>query len=318
MSWRVRIGLGLVAASLLACGPKIQPVRVAKQDVDEHRDGVSEEAVELVVKRHARLLSVSHRLQLAGKPECGESVGPVQGYVAWKADDRYFESFSHALERLYAIRDGDLAVVAIEPGSAAARAGLLVRDQLLRVGGKKTTKEHEVYDHAYDVESGPVSVSVLRNGEPLTLKLDREIGCRSGVTLAAAHDVIGTWPWEDHHVQVTMGMLRFAQSDDELAFAIAHEMAHHLLPVSVVTSPEREVEADEIGLRIVFRAGYDIGAAPGFWERLAVEQVWSVHWDTATLRQHRFPPHGSMAHRTLALPVLVDRVRQTVTTANPR
>lgn len=317
MSSPVRILVACIAVSLLACGPKIRPIPVAEEDVDERRDGVSEQAVALTMKRHARLLSVSHRLQLAGKPECGESVGPVQGYIAWEADERYFESFSHAFERLYAIRDGDLAVVAVEPGSAAARAGVRVRDQLLMVGGKKVTKQHEVYDHAHDVENGPVSVTVRRNNELLSLKLDREIGCRSGVTLAA-RDVIGTWPWEDHHVLVTMGLMRFAESDDELAFAIAHEMAHHLLPMRMITSPEREVEADELGLRIAFRAGYAIDEAPAFWERLAVEQIWSVHWDTAALRQHRFPPHGSMAHRILALPTLVDRVRQSVTTASPR
>ena len=73
-------------------------------------------------------------------------------------------------------------------------------------------------------------------------------------------------------VRVSRGLVEFAQSDSELAFVLAHEMAHNLRGHSALVSAEKrfaeELEADRVGFGIISRAGYDRGAAIAILNRL--------------------------------------------------
>jgi len=105
-------------------------------------------------------------------------------------------------------------------------------------------------------------------------------------------------------VYILYGMMRFCQTDDELALVVGHEMAHNAMMhmearktnamagtvidilVSVLTgvgthglfgkmtstahSGAFEQEADYVGLYYAARAGYDISNAANFWRRMAV------------------------------------------------
>ncbi len=108
-------------------------------------------------------------------------------------------------------------------------------------------------------------------------------------------------------VAVTSGMLNFLQSDDEMAVVLGHELAHieqgHVLKGTVSSlalgilatvlearvpgagraaggigqlflnhyTQTQEREADEVGLRYAYEAGYDPRVAAGIQERMAVE-----------------------------------------------
>jgi predicted Zn-dependent protease len=70
-------------------------------------------------------------------------------------------------------------------------------------------------------------------------------------------------------------MLRFVQSDDELAVVVGHELGH--LPTSARhgliggVRGDEEREADVLGLLYAHRAGYDIKVGARVFERMAVE-----------------------------------------------
>jgi hypothetical protein len=74
-------------------------------------------------------------------------------------------------------------------------------------------------------------------------------------------------------VKITSGMLGFFESDDELAFVLAHELSHILLghagAFSGPSTRSAEVEADRLGIRIVAAAKFDPEIAAQFPERLA-------------------------------------------------
>jgi hypothetical protein len=74
-------------------------------------------------------------------------------------------------------------------------------------------------------------------------------------------------------VRISKGFVGFTETDDELAFVLAHEMAHVLLRhrVSLGDGERRnqEHEADTLGLYIAIRAGYDGRTALGVLPRLA-------------------------------------------------
>lgn len=76
-------------------------------------------------------------------------------------------------------------------------------------------------------------------------------------------------------IYVTVGMMRFTRSDDELALVLGHEMGHLAADRQAGTggfSPEdRERIADYEGLMGLHRAGYDMVAACEVWQRMATE-----------------------------------------------
>lgn len=76
-------------------------------------------------------------------------------------------------------------------------------------------------------------------------------------------------------VRVTLGMIRFAQNDHELALVLGHELGHLMVDAQVqaghLTPEDRERVADYHGLVGLHRAGYDIVAACEIWQRMATE-----------------------------------------------
>ena len=117
-------------------------------------------------------------------------------------------------------------------------------------------------------------------------------------------------------------MMRFAQSDEELALVVAHETAHNIMGhidkkfgnvliggvldilfaaatgvqtrafsdgAALVYSKEFEAEADYIGLYVMARAGLPIDAAPRFWRRMGASFPKAIsHATTHPPSPHRF------------------------------
>ena len=103
-----------------------------------------------------------------------------------------------------------------------------------------------------------------------------------------------------NNVYVSSGMVRFAKSDDELAFLIGHEIAHQLLDhipatgivdhiyvrnpaQSAVRFPaehQTEYEADFLGAYLAARAGFEVAGCSQFYTRLA---GWPARRQTAAV-----------------------------------
>ncbi len=91
-------------------------------------------------------------------------------------------------------------------------------------------------------------------------------------------DYMNAWIYDDGWIAVTSGLLKIVHDEDELAFIIAHEMAHldmeraRVLGFSGLTGEEKmrsELEADRIAVTYLERAGYRPRKAIDLLQRMA-------------------------------------------------
>ena len=122
-------------------------------------------------------------------------------------------------------------------------------------------------------------------------RFDVRRGSRREVVLVSPVEVCALAPrlvdaseitaWTDgRDVAVTVGMMRFASNDEELAQVIGHEFAHALLGHNrrrLLGGHDRsneEMDADYLGLFLAGRAGYEVRRAPQFWSLLSRENAY--------------------------------------------
>jgi hypothetical protein len=293
------------------CTSRPRPNRADDNRAAALREDLYEESVRLYVARHSRLLAVSYAIRTAGTELCGEQIGPILGLAAWRSNPMFGRSFFDALDRVYGVRAGDVAVVAVQPDSPADRAGVRVGDQVLRVGVDEIYSDIDVFDRTHTAGTDSISITVLRDNAEWTVELPPLLACHHEAFIEIG-DLMLTDRARGDHFYVTSGYIRFAQTDDELALVVAHEIAHRLAGMRVVPGPQVEVRADRLGLYLAARAGYDIAVAPEFWDRVALEQPWSLSEDVEHYGWTRVPPHGYMPSRAAAVRRVVDEIEEKI------
>jgi hypothetical protein len=180
----------------------------------------------------------------------------------------------------------------VVPGSAADRAGLRTGDVLVRLAGSDLSRfgdELSARRGSYrrveaflaqlrgTLSAGSADITFRRDGEERVATISADHGCGGEVVVMPEHDLNA---WSDgHYVAVTTRMMEFANTDDELAFVVAHEMAHNILGHSdEVTNTmfpaghrqsekDQEFAADALGVAIMASAGYNVQAANQFLAR---------------------------------------------------
>lgn len=234
-----------------------------------------------------RIAAIGYRLAIAGRDLCPRQ-GPVTGML-----------LHHLAEYDKADRPGLIAqgldrgpgVLSVVAGSPADTAGLRAGDVILAVNGKPfespaaIAADRELWRPRVEASQtmlldalarGPAALSVLRGRETLALTLTPVTGCLLRIRLAHSDQQIAVSAGD--YVVVSSGLLGLARSDDEIAFVVAHEMAHvqlehrrvlreHHVPRSGLLRGfgkngtivrETEAAADHLGGQITLAARYDL------------------------------------------------------------
>jgi beta-barrel assembly-enhancing protease len=226
--------------------------------------------------------TIGYRLATKGSLLCPALQAPLAG-LRVHIRGQYAASVRRDAEALFGLGDYP-AILAIAPESAAANAGAKVGDWIVSIGGFDTRPNPASADYAaierFDatletaLARPPVTLVIRRDGKEERIQFTGTPGCASRVELVP--DKKRNAAADGRIVQITTGVLGETSNDDELAFIIAHEMAHNILKHrdrldrngrSAKAIRETEMEADRLGLQLMTAAGYDPLAAARFWER---------------------------------------------------
>lgn len=256
-----------------------------------------------IVAQQDRLYRVAAPLLVNNTDLCKGNARNLLGFTA-KNKYSFSDELSEAAQQAYGM-DDRLQVMGVLAGSGAARAGIRVGDKLDMVEGKPVPPGVDAERQAATMlaplitRGASARLTMLRNGMPVQVNVPFTRACAYSIELGNADNVNA---YNDgRRVLITRGMMNFAANDNELAYVLAKEMAHNSLnharvqrttatagaiidnlirirpDMSAMSGlsgmkpmPQTmDAASDTLSLYMVARAGYDIDAAPRFWERLA-------------------------------------------------
>lgn len=153
---------------------------------------------------------------------------------------QYAREWRPAVASAFSVREG-IGILGIVPGSGADRASLQIDDEILAVGGvsvqdsKVWAQRMANYDRidrfqsllASAMSPGQTRLTIRRAGKVLDVAITGRSGC-GGLVKFVDSGSVNAWS-DGTHVVLNRGLVDIAQDEDQLAFVIAHEMAHNIL-----------------------------------------------------------------------------------------
>lgn len=250
------------------------------------------------VDQQNRIYRVAAPLLINNTELCPRHVKPILGFTA-KNRYSFSREFIDAAQSSLGLGE-ELRVMNVLPGSGAAQAGLREGDVLAAVEIEPAPQgpdaEHMAAALIGEEMQGRDSLhlTVMRAGERMAFDVPLTPACAMALDLGNTEDARSFS--DGRRVMVTRGMLDFAQSDDELAYALAREIARnevtpearpamaelidHLHTIDARTASgdapaaaqdsysASDDSADKLAIYLLARAGYDIDGFQSFWERL--------------------------------------------------
>ena len=250
-------------------------------------------SVRTLAAREAHLAGMAYRMAITNADLCSRP-SMMTGLIIHDLT-QYHPNRRADVARAFSLGAG-FGVLELVRGSAAAEGGLRIDDEIIAVGsvsvdnapGRSSSQSFRRVQGFVDILSaqltkGSVDLRVRRNGQLMNVTLTARRGCGGELSLSNSATVNA---WADgRHIVVTTAMTDFAGSDDEIAFVIAHEMAHNILGhnrprgktgfFGSRQSRKIELDADRFAVRLMAGAGYRPAAGISFLERSRQRYWWA-------------------------------------------
>ena len=222
----------------------------------------------------SRLMRVADRVRVANADLCPKS-RPGIGLKTHTLSN-YPKTLREAAARELGATDTP-TVLTVTEGSPAERAGIRQGDTVL-VEGRAVKHSSDAFADA--LRTGALTLRDV-DGRIREVGVEPRAECAYDVRLRMSSDINAFATGRS--MTVTSGMLKFTESDDELAFILGHELAHNTMGHvrKIVTNyilslggtryaRPFELEADYVGLYYLARAGYGMEGVEDVWRRLAL------------------------------------------------
>lgn len=263
----MRILLSLASLLLIAAAPSASDIELLKG----------------LQQRDARVAALAGRLALNNADSCPVKA-PLRGFLIHHIG-QYAPALRDAARQAFGLGER-VEILALVPESAAERAGLRFGDALVALNGTlldlPATPRSASFAPVAEVEArldaalaaGQVELDIRRDEQQRTIRFVAEPACPALVEVLPGRK-LNAWA-DGKRVQMTTAVIDQTRDDDELAFVIAHEMAHNILGHAarlkagkrkVALIREHEAEADRLAVRMLAGAGFDPLAASRFWAR---------------------------------------------------
>ncbi|PAV92473.1 hypothetical protein WR25_18309 [Diploscapter pachys] len=237
-----------------------------------------------------RMAAIAYRLTTANAPLC-RSLAPTPGWAIHSLG-QYDPALRDQARASFGF-ETPIAVEAVVPGSAAAKAGVRAGDSIVSVDGRpigsgapgkdasSAARDAAVEQIAGLTADRPLAVELMREGRTRTVTIPASPGCRSAFEVLLGPGMTAS---ADGRI-VQIGVRFFERyTDDEVAVVVAHELSHNILRhaarleaagvkrglLSEVGRNGRlfrltEDQADLLGAYLLRNAGYDSQIAVRFW-----------------------------------------------------
>lgn len=237
-----------------------------------------------------RMAAIAYRLTTANAPLC-RSLAPTPGWAIHSLG-QYDPALRDQARASFGF-ETPIAVEAVVPGSAAAKAGVRAGDSIVSVDGRpidsgapgkdasSAARDAAVEQIAGLLADRPLAVELMRDGRTRTVTIPASPGCRSAFEVLLGPGMTAS---ADGRI-VQIGVRFFERyTDDEVAVVVAHELSHNILRhaarleaagvkrglLSEVGRNGRlfrltEDQADLLGAYLLRNAGYDPQIAVRFW-----------------------------------------------------
>jgi len=223
--WLVASIFILPALTLSGCATQLQTPAVSSAAVSVERELQKEMALSIAHERLKKLNRVSQRLRVNSVDICRKKSDFVFGLL-WNSLSDVPTEYQGPATRIWGLRD-ELTIMQVIPGLPADVAGIKTGDVVLAIDGSEVKSGVAGQKALSNALVTPANLEVRRNGKILSLTL-RGISSAPIQTIYYEGDELNAFA-DGGNVYVTTGMIKFTESDDELAFAVAHEMAHNIL-----------------------------------------------------------------------------------------
>jgi beta-barrel assembly-enhancing protease len=237
-----------------------------------------------LVEQDLRLATIGYRLAAANAPFCKRTVrnpGMVLHDIAQYPDRKTATAafaFPEPTALAATVEGGPSAKAGLQPGDGVRAIGATALDYTGAAGRRATYerlgKVKAILSNALEGNMS-VEIAFVRGSTPGKVTLAPPLVCAGDFWVDTQNKLDAGA--DGVRVRVTTGLMLFASNDDELAAAVAHELAHIVLGhrdrlVAVKRGKtkaiyETEVEADRLSVWLMANAGYDTAAALRFAER---------------------------------------------------
>lgn len=256
------------------------------------------EALRTWVDQQSRLYRVAAPLLINNTELCPQHARSILGFTA---KNRYSFSSQYIDAAQSSLGLGEeLRIMDVLPGSGAEQAGVRKGDVLVAIEIEPAPQgpdaEHVAAALIGEEMQGrdALHLTFRRDGERMAFDVPLTPACAIVLDLGNTDDAHSFS--DGRRVMVTRGLLNFAQSDEELAYAIAREVARNeiapdtgiamkelidrlhaidaaessgdTLPAVKVSYSESDDNADKLALYLLARAGYGIDGFEPFLQRL--------------------------------------------------
>jgi membrane-associated protease RseP (regulator of RpoE activity) len=251
-----------------------------------------------------RVATIGYRIGIANSGACARPV-MLSGLVLHDIS-QYDRSTRPAVAQAFAM-NGGFGVLGVVPGSVAHQAGLRSQDEIVAINSTSVEdpsaagRDRQSYQRMdaflkqlqAALVRGPADLIIRRGGHLYRARLNGQRGCGGQLALTPSSSLNA---WSDGtYVNVSTAIVNFAGTDDELAFVIAHEMAHNILESSETKDARSglfgtlglgagsvkrgEIAADSYAVSLMNNGGYRPSSAIAFLQRANRRLWWAVSFD---------------------------------------